>query len=168
LQSFAIVAFSEFGLCALHFAEMALTAWYNPWVDDPLWPSARPARFFEDLSRMIRSFDDMYRGMPAQMNMPMNELSMCGNASEPEELTVKTTDNRLVITGRHEEKQDEHGFVKREFSRSYYLPQGVKPEQFVSNLSPDGKLIITAPKQAIEGSNERKIPITAAPAGQKG
>nr|ABJ55915.1 small heat shock protein [Trichinella pseudospiralis] len=164
---------------------MALTAWYNPWVDDPFWPSARPARFFEDLSRMIRSFDDMYRGMPAQMNMPMNELSMCGNAAEvvnndnkfqvsldvkhfkPEELTVKTTDNRLVITGKHEEKQDEHGFVKREFSRSYYLPQGVKPEQFVSNLSPDGKLVITAPKHAIEGSNERKIPITAAPAAQK-
>ena len=41
----------------------------------------------------------------------------------PEEISVKTSDNRLVITGKHEEKQDEHGFIKREFTRQYLLPK---------------------------------------------
>ncbi|KRY20040.1 Heat shock protein beta-1 [Trichinella patagoniensis] len=164
---------------------MSLNPWMNPWGDDgyPYWPAMRPARFFEDLGRMIRNVDDMCR-IGQQMENSV-QRHVCGATTEvvnnddkfevaldvkhfkPEELTVKTIDNRLVITGKHEEKQDEHGFIKREFTRSYYLPKGVKPEQFTSNLSPDGKLIVTAPKMAIEGSKEHRIPIANVAANKK-
>lgn len=40
----------------------------------------------------------------------------------PEEITVKTTDKYVVVEGKHEEKQDEHGFVSRHFTRRYMLP----------------------------------------------
>jgi crystallin, alpha B len=31
----------------------------------------------------------------------------------PEEITVKTNDKFIIVEGKHEEKQDEHGFVSR-------------------------------------------------------
>lgn len=40
----------------------------------------------------------------------------------PNEITVKTTDKFIIVEGKHEEKQDEHGFVARQFTRRYVLP----------------------------------------------
>ena len=42
---------------------------------------------------------------------------------KPEEIQVKTIDNKIVIHAKHEEKEDEHGFIMREFQRSYLLPK---------------------------------------------
>ena len=42
---------------------------------------------------------------------------------KPEEIQVKTVDNKVVISAKHEERQDEHGFIMREFKRSYMLPK---------------------------------------------
>ncbi len=41
----------------------------------------------------------------------------------PEEIHVKTVDNKVVIHAKHEEKEDEHGYIMREFRRSYLLPK---------------------------------------------
>ncbi len=41
----------------------------------------------------------------------------------PEEINIKNMGNRLTIHGRHEERQDEHGYIEREFRRSYILPK---------------------------------------------
>jgi crystallin, alpha B len=41
---------------------------------------------------------------------------------EPAEITVKTTDKFIVVEGKHEEKQDEHGYVSRQFIRRYCIP----------------------------------------------
>lgn len=78
----------------------------------------------------------------------------------PEELNVKTVDNCLVIEGKHEEKQDEHGYVSRHFVRRYMLPEDAKAEQIQCNLSSDGVLQIQVARapQAVEG-NERPVPI---------
>lgn len=40
----------------------------------------------------------------------------------PNEITVKVTDKYVLVEGKHEEKQDEHGYVSRQFSRRYMLP----------------------------------------------
>ncbi|KAG8222848.1 hypothetical protein J437_LFUL007556 [Ladona fulva] len=64
----------------------------------------------------------------------------------PEEISVKTVDNSIVVEGKHEEKRDEHGFVSRRFVRRYLLPEGTKPETVTSTLSSDGVLTISAPK----------------------
>ncbi|KAG8232743.1 hypothetical protein J437_LFUL012988 [Ladona fulva] len=78
-----------------------------------------------------------------------------------EEITVKAVGNCIVIEGKHEEKEDEHGFVSRNFVRRYDIPKGVDVEGFTSHLSPDGMLTITAPiMKPAKGSNGRTVPIT--------
>ncbi|XP_035690331.1 alpha-crystallin B chain-like [Branchiostoma floridae] len=61
------------------------------------------------------------------------------------DLTVKTIDNKVHVHGKHEETQDQHGLVSREFNRQYLLPEGVDPLTVTSNLSEDGVLTVEAP-----------------------
>ncbi|CAH2236742.1 protein lethal(2)essential for life-like [Pararge aegeria] len=77
----------------------------------------------------------------------------------PEEITVKIVDNYVVIEGKHEEKKDEHGFITRQFTRKYALPQDCDPDTVESKLSSDGVLSIIARKIAA-AKNERNVPIT--------
>jgi len=66
---------------------------------------------------------------------------------KPEELSVKTEGNVLVILAKHE-TQTETGasFVSKQFEQRFSLPSGVKPESIVSSLSKDGHLKVTAPR----------------------
>ncbi|KFM81414.1 Protein lethal(2)essential for life, partial [Stegodyphus mimosarum] len=65
----------------------------------------------------------------------------------PEEITVKTVDDQVVVTASHEEKVDEHGLISRQFTRRYVLPEGVEPEKVTSTLSADGILVVEAPRK---------------------
>ncbi|XP_058835624.1 protein lethal(2)essential for life-like [Topomyia yanbarensis] len=88
-----------------------------------------------------------------QINLDVQQFS-------PEEITVKVTDKAIVVEGKHEEKQDEHGFIERHFVRRYMLPAGHDQNNIVSSLSSDGILTITAPKKALPPPAEEKtIPI---------
>ncbi|CAL1295950.1 unnamed protein product [Larinioides sclopetarius] len=80
---------------------------------------------------------------------------------KPDEISVKTVNNTVVIHGKHEEKTDEHGFVSREFTRRYMLPEGAEPEKVESKLAPEGVLTIEVPKKVVEPvkSYERVVPI---------
>lgn len=70
-------------------------------------------------------------------------------------------DNMVEIQGKHEERKDPHGYVSRQFSRKYVLPEGAKVEEVTSQLGRDGILVIQAPKNAPAlKQGERKIPIT--------
>ncbi|GBP28663.1 Protein lethal(2)essential for life [Eumeta japonica] len=78
----------------------------------------------------------------------------------PEEISIKTVEGFVVVEGKHEDKEDEHGFISRQFLRRYALPEGCEAETVQSKLSSDGVLTIMAPwkiDEAIEG--ERAIPI---------
>ncbi|XP_050352490.1 protein lethal(2)essential for life [Nymphalis io] len=77
----------------------------------------------------------------------------------PEEITVKASNNSVVVEGKHEEKQDEHGFISRQFTRRYILPTGYELVDLTSTLSSDGVLTITAPKRPPPNAGERIIPI---------
>ncbi|XKL62730.1 hypothetical protein PGB90_002563 [Kerria lacca] len=66
---------------------------------------------------------------------------------KPEEIKVKVTDDYIIIEGKHEEREDEYGFISREFSRKYKLPSNVKREAITSTVSSDGLLSIVAPKK---------------------
>ncbi|KAG9265274.1 heat shock protein beta-1-like [Astyanax mexicanus] len=81
----------------------------------------------------------------------------------PEELTVKTKDGMVEISGKHEERRDEHGYISRCFTRKYALPPGVDTEKVNSSLSPEGVLTIEAPipKPVIQDA-EKSIPVTKA------
>ena len=41
---------------------------------------------------------------------------------DPEDIKVKTVGDVVEIQGRHEEKKDETGVVKRDFTRKYNIP----------------------------------------------
>lgn len=84
----------------------------------------------------------------------------------PNEITVKTVDNSIVVEGKHEEKKDEHGYISRQFTRRYVLPEGHDINNVQSNLSSDGVLTITAPTLALPAPGEKVIPVqqTNAPA----
>ena len=60
---------------------------------------------------------------------------------------MKVVDDYLVVEGKHEEREDKHGFISRQFTRKYKLPQNINVEKIASNLSSDGILSITAPKK---------------------
>ncbi|CAH0405138.1 unnamed protein product [Chilo suppressalis] len=78
----------------------------------------------------------------------------------PEEISVKTVDGFLVIEAKHEEKQDEHGYISRSFTRRYALPEGIETDNVISKLSSDGVLTISAPLKAPpKQANERVVPI---------
>ncbi|XP_061104866.1 crystallin, alpha B, b isoform X2 [Conger conger] len=77
----------------------------------------------------------------------------------PEELTVKISGEFIEIHGKHEDRQDNHGFVCREFLRKYRVPAGVDPAKVTSSLSSDSVLTLVAPHKMAEYP-ERVIPIT--------
>lgn len=77
----------------------------------------------------------------------------------PDEITVKVNaENELIVEAKHEEKQDQHGFISRHFIRKYKLPKNCDTTQLKSKLSSDGVLTLTAP--TIGKQEEcREIPI---------
>ena len=79
----------------------------------------------------------------------------------PNEISVKTVDNSIVVEANHEERQDEHGFISRQFKRRYALPQGFNIKDVVTELSSDGILTIKAPPEvkAVDEGNVRVLQI---------
>ncbi|XP_054086586.1 heat shock protein beta-1 isoform X1 [Zeugodacus cucurbitae] len=75
----------------------------------------------------------------------------------PEEIVVKTVDQKLMVHAKHEEKSDTKS-VYREYNREFLLPKGVNPESIRSSLSKDGVLTVEAPLPAIT-AGETMIPI---------
>lgn len=75
----------------------------------------------------------------------------------PEEIVVKTVDNKLLVHAKHEEKTESKS-VYREYNREFLLPKGTNPEQIKSSLSKDGVLTVEAPLPALT-AGETMIPI---------
>nr|ASQ43193.1 HSP19.2 [Choristoneura fumiferana] len=108
----------------------------------------RNLRASQDIGSTIKEDKDKF-----QVNLDVQHFA-------PEEISVKTVDGYLVVDAKHEEREDEHGFISRSFSRRYLLPEGIEADAVISRLSSDGVLTITAPLKAPpKGSNERLVPI---------
>jgi len=76
------------------------------------------------------------------------EISLDTTGYTPEELAVKVEGGELVVRGSHEEKtQTGQVAVARQFSRRYTLPAEAKLAAVQSNLSQDGVMVITVPKE---------------------
>ncbi|CAH0599143.1 unnamed protein product [Chrysodeixis includens] len=120
---------------------------FNPF-NDYFRPWRQLAQLTKDLGSTIKSDKDSF-----QINLDVQHFS-------PDEISVKTADGYVVIEAKHEEKQDEHGYVSRQFSRRYALPEGTESKEVISQLSSDGILTVSAPKKVVEGEGERVVPIT--------
>eukprot|EP00091_Calanus_sinicus_P015354 TRINITY_DN334_c0_g1_i5.p1 TRINITY_DN334_c0_g1~~TRINITY_DN334_c0_g1_i5.p1 ORF type:complete len:436 (+),score=163.58 TRINITY_DN334_c0_g1_i5:75-1310(+) len=76
------------------------------------------------------------------------EMSLNTAGYKPSELKVNVSDGEISIEGKHEEKSEEgHTMVSRQFSKKYTLPAEAKLTEIVSNLSQDGVMVITVPKE---------------------
>lgn len=80
---------------------------------------------------------------------------------KPSEITVKVVDNTVRVEGKHEEREDDHGYISRHFVRRYTLPKGYEADKVASTLSSDGVLTVSVPKPQLEdkSTNERVIQI---------
>merc|ERR1712209_278527 len=90
------------------------------------------------------------------------EISLNTSGYKPGELSVNVTDGQLIIEGKHEEKTESgHTMVSRHFRRQYGLSPNVKMTEVVSNLSQDGVLVVTVPKEKRiqEIKEDRKIDV---------
>ncbi|PVD29125.1 hypothetical protein C0Q70_11722 [Pomacea canaliculata] len=160
---------------------MSVVPFLRAFWDDPWEGMTAPSRLFDQAFGDVLSADDflpptMWRGMvvtprvqrPPQLSgmseVVNNEkefrVGLDVRQFKPEEINIKTRDNRVVVHGKHEERPDEHGFIMREFTRQYVLPKDVDPNALTSSLSVDGMLTIKAPKMALPEAKERSVPIT--------
>ncbi|XP_058835621.1 protein lethal(2)essential for life-like [Topomyia yanbarensis] len=106
-------------------------------------------RSHQDTGSVVISDGDRY-----QINLDVQHFA-------PDEISVKTVNDTVVIEGNHEERQDEHGYVSRRFVRKYVLPSGHSPGDVVSSVSRDGMLKVMAPKRVQPAAVvERVVPIT--------
>lgn len=129
----------------------------------------RPHRCFRRYQPYKRFTDRTSSGTSTiQADKNKFQVSLDVQQFAPEEMSVKVVGKNVVVEGKHEEKQDEHGWISRQFVRKYIVPEQCDIDQLKSSLSSDGILMITVPRKEIDptSKNERiiKIQITGKPA----
>merc|ERR1712061_447562 len=90
------------------------------------------------------------------------EISLNTSGYKAEEIKINIEGEELRVSGRHEERSEAgQVMVARQFTKSYSLPQGALREKVESNLSQDGVLVITVPKEKKiqEIKSERNIAV---------
>ncbi|KAF4074199.1 hypothetical protein AMELA_G00236790 [Ameiurus melas] len=86
-------------------------------------------------------------------------VSLDVNHFAPSEITVRTHGGFLEIEGKHDERQDEHGYISRCFLRKYKLPAGIEAESIRSFVTGDGVLTIEAMLPNIAPPADVTIPV---------
>ncbi|XP_028639631.1 alpha-crystallin B chain [Grammomys surdaster] len=157
---------------------------HHPWIRRPFFPFHSPSRLFDqffgehllesDLFSTATSLSPFYLRPPSFLRAPswldtgLSEMRLEKDRFSvnldvkhfsPEELKVKVLGDVIEVHGKHEERQDEHGFISREFHRKYRIPADVDPLTITSSLSSDGVLTVNGPRKQASGP-ERTIPIT--------
>ncbi|XP_010332876.1 alpha-crystallin B chain isoform X1 [Saimiri boliviensis] len=157
---------------------------HHPWIRRPFFPFHSPSRLFDqffgehllesDLFPTSTSLSPFYLRPPSFLRAPswfdtgLSEMRLEKDRFSvnldvkhfsPEELKVKVLGDVIEVHGKHEERQDEHGFISREFHRKYRVPADVDPLTITSSLSSDGVLTVNGPRKQVTGP-ERTIPIT--------
>lgn len=110
---------------------------------------------YQPMSHLNRSYYRPWRHLTRQQSGVSNvindkdkfQVNLDVQQFKPEEISVKTVDNTVTIEGKHEEKQDEHGYITRHFVRRYVLPKDVHTDNVQCNLSSDGILTVVVPKK---------------------
>merc|ERR1712198_85721 len=117
---------------------------FSPWMMPRNW--MMPKLFDENFNSLLDKKDSSLISMKNNENKM--EISLNTTGYKPSELKVNVADGELTIEGKHEEKSEEgHTMVSKNFSRRYTLPAEAKLTEVVSNLSQDGVMVITVPKE---------------------
>jgi len=98
--------------------------------------------------RLRRSGPAAQNGLSLIQNDKNNfKMNLDVQQFKPDEVSVKVVGGYVVVDGKHEERSDEHGYISRQFTRRYKLPDNVDPATITSTLSSDGVLSVGAPKK---------------------
>ncbi|XP_062543262.1 protein lethal(2)essential for life-like [Armigeres subalbatus] len=118
------------------------------------------------LDEMTNSLPKSWLARTSQLESPVKiannkfQINLDVQNFSPEEISVKATEDCIIVEGKHEERQDDHGFITRHFKRRFMLPAGHDRNGIVSSLSSDGILTIMAPiKETLEEESVKAIPI---------
>ncbi|XP_034533364.1 alpha-crystallin A chain [Notolabrus celidotus] len=114
---------------------------------------------------LFRSFLDSFNSGVSEVRSDKDKFTVYLDVKHfsPDELWVKVTDEYVEIQGKHGERQDDHGYISREFHRRYRLPSNVDQSAITCTLSADGLLTLWGPKASggnESGRSERNIPVT--------
>uniref|UniRef100_A0A0R3RNX3 SHSP domain-containing protein n=1 Tax=Elaeophora elaphi TaxID=1147741 RepID=A0A0R3RNX3_9BILA len=139
-------------------------SWYNFPMERRRIVGGLVNRLLEDFEESIQPFWECATTTESSLGEIIDDKDNFGikldvSQFRPEELSVKMQDGRLLVEGHHEERNDQHGSVKRHFIRKYTIPKTVLQDSLESQLSDQGVLRITAKKRAIENSQFKNIPI---------
>ncbi|XP_072302785.1 heat shock protein beta-1 [Eucyclogobius newberryi] len=159
-QSFGMPAVADEALHVSHWPGYFRPPFLAPDMSSMMSPMMYPGPVMAQQARTLAR--QVSSGMSEIKQTPDSwKVSLDVNHFSPEELVVKTKDGVVEISGKHEEKKDEHGFVSRCFTRKYTLPSSANVEKVTSSLSPEGVLTVEAPlaRPALE-SSETTIPVT--------
>lgn len=148
----------------LHMAEemmrMPRVSPFHAFFREPLTWSSNTAvpRNWQQIAR----WQERQFAPPASIGKEGYQVSLDVSEYKPNELTVKTVNNSVIIEGKSEQVQDEQGgYSSRNFLRRFVLPEGYDPELATSSLSSDGLLTINVPNPPAvqEALKERVVPI---------
>lgn len=149
--------------------------------DDPRlwWPSSSLLRPMDELvTRRVRNqsiqshlldwaypmrWDNYYNGERVHIDDKGFRVEIDVRQFKPHEIDVKTTDDYVVVEGKHARRSDGYSMVERRFLRKYLLPRGFNANEVISDLSSDGILTIKAPPPTpikYYKPNERMIKVT--------
>ncbi|XP_034482476.1 heat shock protein 26 [Drosophila innubila] len=151
----------------------------QPWNTSPAllspWQCAHPAcptspgnrmmtgRQKRDISHLKHTngtgtWNDTWNMPVAQVGKDGFQVCMDVTQFSPNELTVKVVDKSIVVEGKHEEREDDHGYISRHFVRRYALPEGYEADKVMSSLSSDGVLTVNVPKpQPIQDKSKERV-----------
>ncbi|XP_077611495.1 alpha-crystallin A chain [Crocuta crocuta] len=124
---------------------------HSPWREAAVQPCHSEATTFTGTMSRVRSDRDKF-----VIFLDVKHFS-------PEDLTVKVLEDFVEIHGKHNERQDDHGYISREFHRRYRLPSNVDQSALSCSLSADGMLTFSGPKvpSGVDaGHSERAIPVS--------
>ncbi|OWA49863.1 hypothetical protein BV898_14400 [Hypsibius exemplaris] len=124
---------------------------YSGQLDNTI-QSHGPLTSLMDRSAIIPRIVDQNGQKIAQFNFDIKGF-------KPQDVHIKTTDGRLVVSAKHEDKGEDHHAI-REFRRMVTLPEGMQIEGMKSRLDPNGVLSVYAPytPPAIE-HKQNELPI---------
>ncbi|XP_031627017.1 heat shock protein 23-like [Contarinia nasturtii] len=145
--------------------EMLPTSYHQPSLRTAnFWTSPIECKLFGSLNptSYVRSTLSNFNDLEKQAKLGKDCFQACLDVAhfQPNEISVKTIDNTIVIEASHEEREDSHGYISRRFTRRYDLPEDFKAKDVISSISSDGILTIKCPKSepAVEG-NVRHVQI---------
>jgi crystallin alpha B len=117
------------------------------------------SRFWEPYYEQTGRGAGSGRNVQVKYNDQVFEVRLNVSHFAPEELNVKIAGERLTISAKHEEKPDEHGYISREFTRQFVIPENVETDSVESQLTTDGYLVIKGKVRGAEDVKERVINI---------